>query len=431
MKEKSPSIQIRLTLALSTATLIAALAAGIASFFAILEEAHEYQDDMLQQTAELVDARRPPPRIRNIDRDVRIDIQPVGVPNPHGRTVPTDLDDGFHDFRHKHTAHRAFIKTYPDGRRLAFIQETEFRDDAARASAWYAIVPMLLLVPVLGLITLFTIHRAFRPVRALSAQVAARDNADLSALPTTDIPREVHDFVLAINHLLDRIHHTLREQQRFIADAAHELRSPLTALSLQAERLSDAAMSADAAERLHTLREGIRRNRHLLEQLLAMARAQSPEHTQHRIQSLQTLLRRVIQEVHVHADAKHIDLGIDGEHDARVRADDISLYTLVRNLVDNAIRYTPPGGQIDLRILTTPQSVRLEIEDSGVGIPEAERARVFDPFYRSPGTASEGSGLGLAIAQTLVAQLGGHIELADSRFPSGLKVTVQLPKAEK
>ena len=162
-----------------------------------------------------------------------------------------------------------------------------------------------------------------------------------------------------------------------------------------------------------------------------MARAQNPEQTQREQHSVQHLYRRVIQELHIHADAKNIDIGIDGEQDAHIAGDDISLYTLIRNLVDNAIRYTPAGGQIDLRVNPQNRHILLEIEDSGTGIPREERTRVFDPFYRSPGSAGEGSGLGLAIAKTLAAQLGGHIELTDStRFASGLKVKLHLPKPE-
>lgn len=430
MKTRPPSIQLRLTLALTAATLLVAIGAGTAAFYAILEEAHEYQDDMLRQTAGLIDAHHPP-HTREDDDDIRIDIEPIGQPGRHGRIIDPHLRDGFHDFRHHKKRYRAYLKTYPDQRRLAFIQETEFREEAAYASAWHAIAPLLLLVPILALITYFTIRRALRPVRQLSQQLEKRSETDLSALPADNIPREIHGFITAINHLLRRVHASIREQQRFIADAAHELRSPLTALSLQAERLAEADMGAEAAERLHTLREGIRRNRHLLEQLLAMARAQNPEQTQREQHSVQHLYRRVIQELHIHADAKNIDIGIDGEQDAHIAGDDISLYTLIRNLVDNAIRYTPAGGQIDLRVNPQNRHILLEIEDSGTGIPREERTRVFDPFYRSPGSAGEGSGLGLAIAKTLAAQLGGHIELTDStRFASGLKVKLHLPKPE-
>lgn len=428
MNKKTLSLQLRLTLALTIATLLVAIGAGAAAFYAILEEAHEYQDDMLRQTAGLIDARHPP-QARDSDDDIRIDIEPLGKPGRHGRVIDPELRDGFHDLRHHKKRYRAYVKTYPDQRRLAFIQETDFREEAAYASAWHATLPLLVLVPILALITFFTIHRALRPVRQLSQHVEKRRETDLSPLAAEQIPREIRGFVTAINHLLGRVHVSMREQQRFIADAAHELRSPMTALSLQAERLADAQMSAEAAERLHTLREGIRRNRHLLEQLLAMARAQAPEQAQQQTHSLQALYRRVIQELHVHADAKNLDLGIDGDADAQVRGDDISLYTLIRNLVDNAIRYTPDGGQIDLRICPQGREIRLEIEDSGAGIAAAERARVFDPFYRSPGSAGDGSGLGLAIAKTLAAQLAGRIELADSRFASGLKVMVYLPAA--
>ena len=431
MKHKTPSLQLRLTASLAMATVLVAIGAGITAFYAILDEAHDYQDDMLRQTAWLIDAHNPPPRI-DIDSDIRIDVEPLDRPPPpgHKRRLDPELRDGFHDVKHQKKRFRAYVRTYPDARRIAFMQETDFREEAAYASAWHAVMPLLLLVPILALITFVSIHRALKPVRRLSQQVAARGDADLSPLVSDHIPREISGFVQAINQLLHRVEGNMREQQRFIADAAHELRSPLTALSLQAERLADADMSAQARERLHILREGIRRNRHLLEQLLAMARAQAPEHQQSQRHGAHALFRRVIQDLHLQAAEKNIDLGIDGEEDAPVRGDELSLYTLIRNLADNAIRYTPHDGQVDLRVHTDGQQTVLEIEDSGPGIAAAERARVFDPFYRCPGTDGDGSGLGLAIAKALAVQLGGDIHLADStRFASGLKVQVRLPMA--
>lgn len=421
------SIQLRLTLALSLATLLVAAIAGAVSFLAIFDEALDYQDDMLAQTALLVDPHNPP-RIAGTDDDTRIHIEIPG----EGNFLLTDLRDGFHDIHYDGTHYRAYIRTYADARRLAFVQETDFREDAAYASAWYAIAPLLFLVPLLALISFFTIRRALQPVRALSHGVEQRAENDLSPLPADNIPAEIRGFINALNRLLARTDQYMRNQRRFIADAAHELRSPLTALSLQAERLAASDMGEEARERLQVLRDGIRRNRHLLDQLLALARAQNrTEETSantEKTATLRALYRRIIEELHLQAAAKNLDLGIDGEADAPLCADEFSLYTLLRNIVDNAIRYTPENGQIDLRILPQAHHVVLEIEDSGPGIAKAERERVFESFYRSPDATGEGSGLGLAIAETLAAQLGARITLADSTsFPTGLKVSIRLP----
>lgn len=424
---RTPSIQLRLTLALSLATLLVAVIAGAVSFLAIFDDALDYQDDMLAQTALLVDPRHPP-RIAGNDDDTRIHIEIPGESN----FLLTDLRDGFHDIHYDGTHYRAYIRTYADAHRLAFVQETDFREDAAYASAWYAIAPLLFLVPLLALISYFTIRRALQPVHALSHGVEKRAESDLSPLPADNIPTEIRGFINALNRLLARTDQHMRNQRRFIADAAHELRSPLTALSLQAERLAASDMGEEARERLQVLRDGIRRNRHLLDQLLALARAQNrteatPANTE-KTATLRALYRRIIEELHLQAAAKNLDLGIDGDADAPLCADEFSLYTLLRNIVDNAIRYTPENGQIDLRILPQASHVVLEIEDSGPGIAREERGRVFESFYRSPDAIGEGSGLGLAIAETLAAQLGAHIVLADStRFPSGLKVSIRLP----
>ena len=219
------------------------------------------------------------------------------------------------------------------------------------------------------------------------------------------------------------------EQRRFVADAAHELRSPLTALSLQAERLADAEMSANAQERLSTLRKGIERGRTLLDQLLALARAQSSANTSNTTVSVQQVYRRVLEDLMPLAEAKGIDIGVVSDPDAHVLVSEVDLITLVKNLVDNAIRYTPTSGRVDLSFLATKEGTTLVVEDNGPGIPEAERERVFDPFYRVLGSDEIGSGLGLSIVQTISARVGAKVSFgyASDQSRSGLRVMVTFP----
>jgi two-component system OmpR family sensor kinase len=173
------------------------------------------------------------------------------------------------------------------------------------------------------------------------------------------LPSEIFPFVMAINRLLRRVEKSMDAQRRFVGDAAHELRSPLTALSLQAERLAAAEMSANAQERLKTLRQGIERGRALLDQLLALARAQAATNTSPSRLSVQEAYRRVLEDLMPLAEVKAIDIGVVCAVDAEVMVNDFDLMTLLKNLVGNAIRYTPAGGRVDLSVLATASETTL------------------------------------------------------------------------
>ena len=221
-------------------------------------------------------------------------------------------------------------------------------------------------------------------------------------------------------------------QRRFVADAAHELRSPLTALSLQAERLAVAEMSSEAKERFSILQSGLQRTRVLVDQLLTLARLQELDKENLARTSAHAVLRQVIEELMPLAQAKQIDLGVVGDLDADIAASSGDLKTLVKNLVENAIRYSPKGGRVDLSVYTTQAHVVLQVDDTGPGIPPSERDRVFDPFYRVLGNDEAGSGLGLAIVKTIALRHAAEISLGQSSMPqgiAGLRVTVKFPIA--
>jgi two-component system OmpR family sensor kinase len=222
---------------------------------------------------------------------------------------------------------------------------------------------------------------------------------------------------VAINRLLARVAQSMTAQRRFVADAAHELRSPLTALSLQAERLGEADLSGAARDRLIALRCGIERSRNLVNQLLSLARAQAAGDDPPSSVSVQLVYRRVLEDLMPLAEAKHIDIGVDGEQDVHVRMSEADLLAVVKNLVDNAIRYTPDGGRVDLSVNAAEDRAVLQIKDSGPGIPLAERERVFDPFYRAPGSDDVGSGLGLSIVKAISDRVGAEIRLSFSDEP--------------
>ena len=507
----SQSLQFRLARAISLAVAAMATVAGILSFRATLHEVHEFQDEILEQAAELLGpesgqatASLPVQGCLQTDDDEegliiqRLPALPKGSQNGKDRKQPSAIDiatkdsltnnesatsvrasdatrssasrdkdedndddearclplpatlkNGFHAFRHQNLEYRVYVHRLRDGSRIAVSQETRIRDQIARQSALYATLPLLLLVPVLLAVMLMLIRLMLRPLAELSRTVDARQEHDLKPLPKSGLPTELQPFVNAINGLLGRTGAAMESQRRFVADAAHELRSPLAALSLQAERLHAAPMSPEATERLEALQAGIRRSRHLLEQLLLLARAQNARWGQGQTAATAAsapavavlpVMRRVLEDLLPLADQKGLNLGIsaapgvthDAEADERIRvsADEMALYTLLRNLADNAIRYTPAGGQIDLWVDRRGTEVVMAVQDNGPGIPAEERARVVDPFYRVLGTGESGSGLGLSIVDTLVGNLKGRLRLDDAAgHAHGLLAEVTLPAA--
>ena len=427
------SLQVRISIALILMFLPLSIIAGAFSYYQTYHEAEELQDDLLRQTAAYINPKTTD--YTQIGSENHILIQTFGQED----TVPLSdtLGEGFHTIKggvdddddDDDDEYRAYIRQTPQGK-IAVLQETEYRDDLAATAAYQSVLPLLIALPLMILLTVWITYRAMRPVKTLSAALGKRRSDDLSPLDGEGVPSEIQGFVTAINQLLQRTGENIRRQQRFIADAAHELRSPLTALSLQAERLTKLPQSDEAREQTGLILQSIQRNRHLLEQLLTHARAQGSE-TQRNLTdiSLQAQFRRVLQELMPLALNKQQDIGVAVENDLRIRADDTEIYTLIKTFTDNAIRYTPAGGRIDIGFSETPTTLTIWVEDDGPGIPAAERSRVTDAFYRILGTEQQGTGLGLSIADAIAKRYGGKLILADSRnFAHGLLIQAELNK---
>ena len=422
------SIQLRLSVAFALISLLAAAAAGGIAFYDTYHETHDLQDSLLRQTAAYIRPDTPVTQQNDDDNDAHLFIQTAATPADQIiLPLPENISDGLHTLTHKKDNYRVFIKSTPQGR-IAVLQDNEYREDLAVRAAWNSAVPLLALVPLITLLTIIIMRRTLRPVRLLSLSVENRTGNDLTPLNGEAIPTEIRGFIIAINRLLERTHTAMQQQQRFIADAAHELRSPMTALSLQVERLGKQSLPESASAQVAELQKSLHRNQRLLEQLLSLARAQAAEPQPHTTVAMQPLMRRVIEDILPLADAKDQDIGVTSTANPGIRADETDLYTLIKTLADNAIRYTPAGSRIDLSAEVESNQLVIRVEDNGSGIPPAERKRVFDPFYRILGSGEQGTGLGLPIADTIAKRYGGRITLADSpNFPSGLLVTVSLP----
>ncbi|GAC1536439.1 MAG: ATP-binding protein [Myxococcales bacterium] len=423
--------------------LVAAIAVAV-TFASALEEAHELQDDVLRRVAEVVGKQAAPlptpakdqGREQEDDALSGVIVQRLaegaataGVGTAPALALPASLPDGMHTVLVGRVPFRVLVATARTGERIAVAQATRVRDEAARESAVRTLMPFLILLPILLLVVARLVPRMFEPIHRLSAEIDRRPGDALDPIPESRLPSEVRAFVVAINRLLGRVEESFARQRRFVADAAHELRSPLTALSLQAERLGEAEMSGPARERLLSLRRGIERGRRLLEQLLTLAKAQATASAPEAPVSVRDVYRRVLEDVLPLAEAKDIDVGVEGDQDAQVWVSEADLTTVVRNLVDNAIRYTPPKGRVDLAVDIAGDRAVLRVKDTGPGIPPHQRDRVFEPFYRASEQDRLGSGLGLAIVKAIASRVNAEVRLSfcDEATARGLCVSVSVP----
>jgi two-component system OmpR family sensor kinase len=306
-------------------------------------------------------------------------------------------------------------------------QPMRVRKEQAVDLALKTLRPFALLLPVLGFLIWIAVGRALQPLQRLTTLVKARRVDALDPLPNERLPDEVRPLVDALNDLLVRLGVALDRERAFMADAAHELRTPLTALHLQMGTLSRAANEAERNDAMEQLSAGMQRAIRLVEQMLSLARQEPRVEPTRAPVPLADIARDVVAELVPLADAKQIDLGISNSQPAVVMGDPDALRTLTRNLVDNAVRYTPAGGRVDVSVENGGDSGQtlLKIVDNGPGIPPEERSRVLDRFYRRPGTSPPGSGLGMAIVKAIADTHGATLELDAGPDGTGLAVSVR------
>lgn len=310
-------------------------------------------------------------------------------------------------------------------------QPMSVRRQQAAQLALRTLTPFALLMPLLGLIVWLAVGHALQPLQRLARAVKARRVNALEPLSDERLPEEVRPLVGSLNDLLGRLTAALERERAFMADAAHELRTPLTALHLQLGALARAGTEEERAQAMGKLSQGVQRAIRLVEQMLALARQEPRAEPVHTRFALDELAREVVAELVPLADARRIDLGMSEARTVFIRGERDAAAALVRNLVDNAVRYTPPGGRVDVsveRSAQMPAQALLRVMDNGPGIAREERERVFDRFYRGPGTRSPGSGLGLSIVEAIARAHGATVTLGEGADGKGLAVTVAFPE---
>lgn len=294
----------------------------------------------------------------------------------------------------------------------------------------YIVIPQLLLIMIAVVVVLYGLKQGLMPLERLRREVTMRQREDLSRLDETKAPVEVRPLIDAVNDLLERLKQAMQAQKRFIADAAHQLRTPLAGLKTQAElalREDDAELKRRTLEYLLT---SARRSTHLVNQLLALARNEPDGQGDDTFAPLD--LNQLAQECTTYwvheALEKNIDLGFEGiPLHVTVRGDATSLNEMLGNLVDNAIRYTPAGGHVTVKVRYAPDGAMLCVEDNGPGIEQHHRKRVFERFYRILGSGQSGSGLGLAIVAEVAKRHGATITLNHGHGGIGTLISIRFP----
>jgi signal transduction histidine kinase len=301
------------------------------------------------------------------------------------------------------------------------------RESLARETASTLVLPALVLLALAAALLTFALRRGLAPLSHAAGEVAARSTESLHPIAITSQPLELHPLIGAVNDLMARLGSALALQRHFLADAAHELRTPITALSLQLELLERAKDGPQQAAALRELRAGVARARHMVEQLLQLSRL-GPEAPalRHDAVDLAELSRASVGRFSARAEDLGIDLGAAATEPLPITGDAQQLTILLDNLVENALHYTPAGGKVDVSAFRAGQRPCLAVADSGPGIRAEERERVFDRFYRSIGSTASGSGLGLAIVKAVAQRHGAEITLDDA-LGGGLLVRVCFP----
>ena len=321
------------------------------------------------------------------------------------------------------------------GRGALLIQVAErvtARDEFAREIFLRMVLPQGILILLAAIAVWYGVGRGLAPLSTLRREIENRSHRDLSALPEEQAPREVRPLIHAMNDLLARLGTAISTQQRFIADAAHQLRTPIAGLKTQTELALRQSQPGNVHDALRQLQTATEQSTRLVNQLLSLARAEPGAGREHAVGRLDLarLARDTTTEWVPRALARSIDLGYDGESAATwIEGDEFLVRDLLGNLLDNAIRYTQLGGQVTVRVAVGLNAVALSVEDNGPGIPELERERVFERFYRVLGTGTEGCGLGLAIVREIALSHGAEVTLGAAASGQGTVARVVFPRA--
>lgn len=362
----------------------------------------------------------------------------VSVANESVRSSRPDFDlplgkvSGYSDHVFQREKWRTYTIVYPD-RTVQVAQSDVVRRAIASDAALFAALPIAGLLPFSWILVVIGVGRILKPLADVTLAVTLRDASSLTPISTRNIPAEAAPLITEINGLLLRIHESIESQRHFVLDAAHELRTPLAALQLQIDNLSQSLSQEDMDARIAELRSGMQRAAHIVGQLLKMARYEVQSESVRGQTDLGELVKYCISTFIPVAEKSGIDLGMVRDDKASILANADDLRILMDNLLDNAIRYTQEGGKVDVSVKVSGNKVCVSIVDNGPGIPDEHLPRVFDRFFRVGSHKAEGSGIGLAIVNAIAKRESADVKLSNRQGASGLIATVSfnlMPQAD-
>ncbi|MDP1633738.1 MAG: sensor histidine kinase N-terminal domain-containing protein [Gallionellaceae bacterium] len=441
-----PSIRRRLLFLLSGTVLAAWLATAVFTYFDARHEIGEMLDAHLAQSAGLIAAQLEhefeddddrdatlPRQYKNErkiafqvwDRKDRLRLRSASAPETRLQSQSEGYGDAVIDGKRW----RVFSRWDESRHYLVQVGERyELREELAESVASHLMHPLAVALPVLALLIWLGVGAGLAPLGSVAREIRRREPGNLAHLDEGHAPREISPLIAAINALFDRLRNSLEQERRFTADAAHELRTPLAAVKTQAQVALGARSDAERAHALANVVSGTDRASRLVEQLLVLARLDPQTALPHgQTVGLHKLAGQCIAELAPAAAGKGVEMSQAPGGEANIAGDAILLGALLRNLLDNAVRYTPAGGEVAVEVRREKDAVLLTVMDSGPGIPETERANVLDRFYRVLGSGEEGSGLGLSIVKRIADLHHAGVSLGTGSAGRGLRVDVSFP----
>ncbi len=440
----APSLRRRLLGVLLGITAFTWIAVSAVGYFEARHEAEELLDAHLAQSAGLLVAQageeldeldlEHAPAFQRYARRTAFQIWERGKRLLlHSASAPdvrlSEVEEGFSEAAHQGVAWRVF-STWDEERKVLVqvAERREYREDIVRSLGKALLWPMVAGLPLLGVALWFGIGRGLRPLHELREQLAQRSPDDLATLEGRTAPQEVQPLVAELNRLFERITQTLERERRLTSDAAHELRTPLAVLSTQAQLARSTSSEAVREQALDGLVAGAERAARLADQMLTLARIESGQTGGTRAEvELREVARGVLAEAAPGALAKGIDLAFEDSGAVHVEGYAGLLAVLVRNLVDNAVRHTPPGGQVRVAVRSAGSLALLEVSDNGEGVPTEELPRLGERFHRFGSSSEPGSGLGLSIVKRIAELHGGAVRFSSGPGGAGLAVVVEFP----
>ena len=423
--------------------LLVGAASAAFSYWSYNRMVSEFMDDQMQQLAHSIAANEefvvPPTQSRERIHKWGAYVTQVFAPDgklrvTSWRELNAGLQErpGFHDLALDGTRWRVYTTAAggPGSHSVQVFQSGVFRSHLAAERAGAALAPVLILLP-LALFILWGLAGAMsRAIQEIGRQAAMQDEHTIAELPLERVPQEIQPLVMSFNSLLARLRDAFANQRRFVQDAAHELRTPITAVALQLENVRCDMPPGACAQSFAQLEAGVWRAQRLVDQMLKLSRQEAPVPEPSGPVDLHAQLHESISALIALADQRNIDLGLvaapEGSPPATLRCAAGDLRSVLDNLIENALRYTPEGGVVDVRLVSENGRTAVEVIDTGPGIPPDLLARVFDRFFRVPGSQARGSGLGLAIAQAAAQRCGLRIRLRNRDDRSGLVARVEL-----